>query len=731
MCCSSEEYDPHSTSQRSLNEQVDFNRVVAIDLNNKGSNFFEVGDDLAAIKSYEEAVASLMMCLKPEDNKRVRMLHAEKVEAGKRRKREMLSPGPPAQGIQLQKRRRRPSLLKGQLNLLQCIESSCDFGTQRILDSQCLSLQNAHLRDANVDLLVLMYNMALVHLLRFDSIDSISFSLFRSSLSVAPYFEGNHSHGVLVYPAALNNMGTLYWKNEEHEKALTCFVDALRVCRLALQTQEQEVLITEHKLQIHEYIGTISSNIGRIYYTRCEYHKSAEMYKESLAVHKLVSVQHAGSESTSECHISAKENLVTVLYNLGVIYYQLGELDKSMEFYLGFVKRVKMISQRNKTFTTIEEDCSYSRDLVAAICNIFLIKLQIDTFQESNETKAITMSIKQLQLTRAEFGNDHEDLPSILRQVGSHLANQADYESAISFLYEALRVEKSQGSPSVGNIAITLNLIGQTHQQNSELEKGMKYYFEASILLNAEDPKKIPRRNYIFSVVLYNIGMIYYRAGSYDQATQVFGQALTLSSQSVTVDNAGLLVMLHNIGVAQLQMGRVSCALKSFNMSLDLRMSLYGERSCEVAESLYQIAHIHDVTGKTCMALDLYTKTVNIEKETLGKFHPDVVVTLCSIGEIYHSEGVLERALNVYMEALGILRRSMETNSSSSLAISSILNIIGDIYLEVGEVNMAIEAFADAAGIAGSRSNPNDPQAKDFVHVLRKKMAHPQAAAAA
>ena len=35
---------------------------------------------------------------------------------------------------------------------------------------------------ANVDLSVLMYNMALVHLLRFDSIDSISFSFFSPHL---------------------------------------------------------------------------------------------------------------------------------------------------------------------------------------------------------------------------------------------------------------------------------------------------------------------------------------------------------------------------------------------------------------------------------------------------------------------------------------------------------------------------------------------------------------------
>ncbi len=97
--------------------------------------------------------------------------------------------------------------------------------------------------------------------------------------------------------------------------------------------------------------------------------------------------------------------------------------------------------------------------------------------------------------------------------------------------------------------------------------------------------------------------------------------------------------------------------------------------------------------GEEETALLMYNESLRVERVALGSDHPDVVLTLQHIGQVYQALGNLDGARECFVEALQIERKK----NNHEISVAKILNLIGNIYLQQGKVDLMMKSFVEAA----------------------------------
>jgi tetratricopeptide (TPR) repeat protein len=109
--------------------------------------------------------------------------------------------------------------------------------------------------------------------------------------------------------------------------------------------------------------------------------------------------------------------------------------------------------------------------------------------------------------------------------------------------------------------------------------------------------------------------------------------------------------------------------------------------------------------GEEENALLMYNESLRVERIALGNDHPDVVLTIQHLGQVYQALGNLDSALECFHEALQIGKKKY----GQDICIAKLLNLIGNIYLQQGKVDLMMQNFIEASRILegndGNREN--------------------------
>ncbi len=196
------------------------------------------------------------------------------------------------------------------------------------------------------------------------------------------------------------------------------------------------------------------------------------------------------------------------------------------------------------------------------------------------------------------------------------------------------------------------------------------------------------------AATLSSIGLVQYHLKKYEDAFESYQAALRFQRDHFgTDDTPDIASTLNSIGLVLFKQSMFGLSRNCFEESLRIRVKLLGKDNRDVAILWYNLATIYFETGNVEIALKMYKETLRVELAALGPHHPDVVLTLQHIGQVLQQNGRLDEALLYFKEALEIERNI----NRCRVSIAKILNLIGNIYLQEGDVGPMMKSFAEAS----------------------------------
>jgi len=429
--------------------------------------------------------------------------------------------------------------------------------------------------------------------------------------------------------------------------------------------------------------------------------------------------------------IDHKEEEVKCLISLGLLYWNIGELEESLEKYKKALSIAKKFNLKDK-----QEDCRTALE-------IYRLYKEGKKFRSSGEyTKSIESFQQAIELAERLESKEHE--LKCRRQMSFAYRELNKLKKFLSLNKEALKIaEKLKHKKEKSNCLINIGNYYWKLDSYSEALNSYQEAFEiAQILKNKENE----------SICLTNIGGIYEKIGNYNKALEYLTKALTIDKQ--LGDDGYILLDLNIIGTTFRTKGLVSRNKEDFLRALDyynncLKLTKKtGDRKTEVYV-LNNIGTIHRDLKNYHEALK-YLKS-GYEKAEEIKDVEMMGMLLNNIGIVHYNLGKYEEAIKSYQEAIELankingrqilweayfgLGQCYEKENRLSQAVKSYKRAIGvidhirsQIFLDTYKASfvrdkLKVYEFLISLLYRMNRDNPSKSYTKEIFHIVERAKA--------
>ncbi|MEE3718851.1 tetratricopeptide repeat protein [Tumidithrix elongata RA019] len=328
--------------------------------------------------------------------------------------------------------------------------------------------------------------------------------------------------------ATLNNIGLIYSRLGQSSKALAYYQQALAIIK---------------EVGDRDGEGVTLNNIGAVYRGLGQYSKALEYYRQSLAIIKEIGVSACTLNSKSEACSEARDGEGRTLNNIGLVYDNLGQYSKALEYYRQSLAIIKEIGDRYKEGLTLN--------------NIGTIYDYLGQYPKALEIYQQALAIQK------EIG-DRAGAGTTLNNIGAVYRNLGQYPKALAYYQQSLTIIKEIGDrPEEGR---TLNNIGLVYDNLGQYSKALEYYQQSLAIQKETGDRFGEGKN------LSNIGWIYSRLEQYPKALEMYQQSFAL--QKEIGDRAGVGITLSNIAYALNAQSKTELAILFFKQSVSIRESI-------------------------------------------------------------------------------------------------------------------------------------------------------------
>ena len=411
-----------------------------------------------------------------------------------------------------------------------------------------------------------------------------------------------------------NNLGLINYVEYNCEVAIACFEVAVGFA------QQLAALSNDYKL---EYATTLS-NWCRVACIRGDISDSVYLrLKEIVDIRAaLLSWDHP--------------DLAVAYYNIAVVEYS---RKNSAEAVSHIVKYLKISSHRSKSLKIDD------LDKIPAI--IFFLLIQNEG-KDDEVSRNIVQMLLTLQVKRQSGDCPVVELAAILNVVGSLLFKQREFENALIFFHEELRLEENAytDEPSLSweqttALCVTCNNIGRIMQELGRFQEATEYYkrvltteygnvddvYPSSIRssnlrsesIGVSNASQVPLASAnLYSTVWYNYGLVQDKLGQYDKAIRSFQISLKLRQEMLGPDHPDVACLLYNIGVLQMEQKQLDGAYESLRETLRIRQSKGDSQLNDkhIVKALERLASLFETKGDFAHAIEVMEKVVTIQKSS-------------------------------------------------------------------------------------------------------------------
>jgi tetratricopeptide (TPR) repeat protein len=436
----------------------------------------------------------------------------------------------------------------------------------------------------------------------------------------------------------------------------------------------------------HANLHIILRNIAQVHFARGELQKSLDYIEKAI---------------DASISVRASDDLIASLWlNMGCTLWQLGRSRQEAEYAL---------SQSLNLLTKLRSEISPSnpniidRDIVSAQTTLLLILLQRDGLSTSEEARFLRLLVKQ----RSMHGYNHTAVSDTLFKLGTLYMKEQHYTCATNFFLESLRIQNQLKLCEVDKLA-TLVQLGQCLSVLGCDVEAMSCFREALRMKGTSIHQETPEIQLVFAAALYHVGMIQSSYGDHidhqrrTRALHSFRLCLELRRKVLGSTSPAVASVLHNIGMLLLEEGRVGQSMKFFQESLEIRRRVYGSQHHEVASSLRHIGKVYNELGKDQESMKLYLEALWILRQSSHDCSEQLIDVLVGLGESQHALGLTTQALKSYDEVSRLLREGKGKGlPNTTRQMVHVLNIMGDLALDMMDIQSANRFFEEAAQISG------------------------------
>mmetsp|Transcript_25838 Transcript_25838/g.70957 ORF Transcript_25838/g.70957 Transcript_25838/m.70957 type:complete len:816 (-) Transcript_25838:577-3024(-) len=416
--------------------------------------------------------------------------------------------------------------------------------------------------------------------------------------------------------------------------------------------------------------GTVLFNLGRVAHDQGNLEDALGLFKRSLLAIK---------------NCSARDEALTlaVLVGIGKIQYMKGGHVDSLNTYMTALA----LAQSHYGENSVE---------VAACLNcIGVLHYMMATGDNDIALDALQTSLRQrLKI----LGKDHIDVGTGWNNIGRMYFQLGKYDLALEAYLEALRIRRKCQGDSV-DVAATLFNCGQVYHNMERRDKAISLFQEFLKLAKIH----FGEFHRDICIVTTCIGQILHENKDYEKALKSFQYALRIGNIALGPVHSEIAITLNKMGNVYYETGDLDSALKVYHQGLDIELTVLEPANPNIYVTYTNIAEIHKQKGEYGKAIEYYQKVYEIQISQ-GAPSSEIANTLGSIGYTKQQMEDLDGALEANQECLR-LRRDTYGDVHEEVAVT--LTHTALVLLKLERHGIALQAFAEAYRIRKSLPDPD------------------------
>jgi tetratricopeptide (TPR) repeat protein/serine phosphatase RsbU (regulator of sigma subunit) len=267
--------------------------------------------------------------------------------------------------------------------------------------------------------------------------------------------------------------------------------------------------------------------------------------------------------------------------------------------------------------------------------------LDIELNEKMEALCAKNLKKKITSAERAFYVDEHS---TTLNNLGGIYFNKGDYNKALDYFNQSLKVKKKIGDKRGVSMAHTN--IGSVYKERGNYIKALEHYAKALKIEEERGDKQGA------AGTLNNIGMLYQNQEEFESALDYFTRSCNLYKEINT--KRGIAITLNNMGGINRSMGNIEKARELFKQSLKIREEINDKKG--ISGSLVSIGISYQNDGDYDTAIDYFNKSVKISADVGNKI--ELSNAYINLGLAYKDQGLFAKSIDYGNQALALGQES-------------------------------------------------------------------------
>jgi len=316
------------------------------------------------------------------------------------------------------------------------------------------------------------------------------------------------------------------------------------------------------------------------------------------------------------------KDIASIHSNIGVVYYRLGELEKTSDYF-------------EKALSIQREFLSKNHPHIASsYSNIAVINSQIGDYQ-----KAITFQERALKIQEATYGKNSPKTAISIGRIAGFCVRNFDYEKAQVYFKRSIDIQLSAPELDYTELATNYTNLAAMQRYTINYKKAIENYLKAKNIRTNILEQKTHQTATIYS----NLADVYKLNKNLDSALFYGNKSLFLRKKIYKTEHFDLADSYSVIGNIYSEKGNLNLAIENHKKALEIRKNLHRETYSETTKSSNFISETYIRYSKFNKA----RKQLSYTKKTLGLSKKDSL-NIFNINDLIGYEKYLANSISYH-----------------------------------------------------------------------------------
>lgn len=285
-------------------------------------------------------------------------------------------------------------------------------------------------------------------------------------------------------------------------------------------------------------------------------------------------------------------------------------------------------------------------------------------YQMSDYNKSLEFHLKALNIRKNELGENHSSVGSSYNSIASIYNIKGDYENALEYYFRSLQIKIKEAGENTIDVSSLYNNIGSAYFAKGENDLAIEYYLKSLMIKKNILDKENPG----FAFTYNNLAMAYRINEDFGNALSYGKLALDIFIKRLGAEHPNVAGVINNIGRTYFDIKDYDKALDSYNNALQIFLKKYGENHSTTAQNIFNIGEIYFFKKEYNTAIDFINKSLEIRKNIFGEFNEKVSQSYLKLSEIYLAQNEREQYdFSLIDSALFFIQKSIFSITKNSL----------------------------------------------------------------